>query len=71
MIPAAVATLRGRRDIGDESQGPLPVAKIVPQGATVGLISGLVGAGGDSCWCPPWFPLAVSPCQWRWGPPWW
>lgn len=46
MISAAVAMLRGRRDIGDESQGPLPVAKIVLQGATVGMISGLVGAGG-------------------------
>lgn len=46
MIMAAMAMLRGRKDIGDESQGPLPVAKIVLQGATVGMISGLVGAGG-------------------------
>ena len=46
MIAAAVAMLRGRKDIGDESAGKLPVAKIVLQGATVGLISGLVGAGG-------------------------
>jgi len=41
-----MAMLRGRRDLGDESAGPLPVVKIVLQGATVGLISGLVGAGG-------------------------
>lgn len=46
MIMAAMAMLRGRRDLPDESGGSLPVAKIVLQGATVGLISGLVGAGG-------------------------
>lgn len=46
MIAAAVAMLRGRRDVTDESRGSLPVAKIVLQGATVGTISGLVGAGG-------------------------
>lgn len=46
MIFAAMAMLRGRKDLGDESAGRLPVAKIVLQGATVGLISGLVGAGG-------------------------
>ncbi|MCW1957716.1 MAG: sulfite exporter TauE/SafE family protein [Mycobacterium sp.] len=46
MIAAAVAMLRGRRDLADESVGPLPVAKILLQGGTVGMISGLVGAGG-------------------------
>jgi len=46
MIFAAMAMLRGRKDLGDESAGSLPVAKIVLQGATVGVISGLVGAGG-------------------------
>ena len=46
MIAAAVAMLRGRRDLVDESAGPLPVAKIILQGALVGTISGLVGAGG-------------------------
>jgi uncharacterized membrane protein YfcA len=46
MITAAVAMLRGRREVGDESAGPLPIAKIVLQGAGVGIISGLVGAGG-------------------------
>lgn len=46
MIAAAVAMLRGRKDIADESSGPLPIAKILIQGATVGVISGLVGAGG-------------------------
>lgn len=46
MIAAAVAMLRGRRDLPDESAGRLPVVKIVLQGALVGTISGLVGAGG-------------------------
>lgn len=46
MIAAAVAMLRGRKDVADESAGPLPVARIAVQGATVGMISGLVGAGG-------------------------
>ena len=46
MIAAAVAMLRGRKDITDESAGQLPVVKILLQGATVGMISGLVGAGG-------------------------
>jgi uncharacterized membrane protein YfcA len=46
MIAAAVAMLRGRRDLADESEGPLPVVKIILQGAVVGTISGLVGAGG-------------------------
>lgn len=46
MIAAGVAMLRGRRDVADESAGPLPVAKIVVQGGVVGMISGLVGAGG-------------------------
>ena len=46
MIAAAVAMLRGRKDVGDESAGSLPIVKILLQGVTVGLISGLVGAGG-------------------------
>lgn len=51
MIAAALAMLRGRRDDADsgpaeQSVARLPVAKIVAQGAAVGVISGLVGAGG-------------------------
>jgi uncharacterized membrane protein YfcA len=46
MIAAAVAMLRGRRDLEDESTGPLPIARILLQGGVVGMISGLVGAGG-------------------------
>jgi uncharacterized membrane protein YfcA len=47
MIATAVAMLRGRKDISD---GPvprsLPVFKIVLEGLVVGLVTGLVGAGG-------------------------
>jgi hypothetical protein len=46
MISAAVAMLRGRRDVGDDTRGSLPVGKILLLGAAVGVISGLVGAGG-------------------------
>lgn len=46
MIAAAVAMLRGRKDVADESAGRLPVVRIAVQGAVVGMISGLVGAGG-------------------------
>lgn len=46
MIAAAVAMLRGRRDVADGAAGRVPIAKIVLLGAAVGLISGLVGAGG-------------------------
>lgn len=46
MITAAVAMLRGRRDLADESTGRLPIGKILLQGGVVGMISGLVGAGG-------------------------
>ena len=46
MIAAAIAMLHGRKDTADESAGPMPVGRIVVQGAAVGVISGLVGAGG-------------------------
>lgn len=47
MIATATAMLRGRRDLsaGDQSQS-LPVFKIVLEGLVVGLVTGLVGAGG-------------------------
>jgi uncharacterized membrane protein YfcA len=45
MIAAGVAMLRGRKDCAVADQ-PLPVARIALLGITVGLISGLVGAGG-------------------------
>ncbi|WP_101949624.1 sulfite exporter TauE/SafE family protein [Mycobacterium sp. 3519A] len=46
MIATAVAMVWGRRDIEAESVQSLPAAKIVVLGLTVGLVTGLVGAGG-------------------------
>ena len=47
LIATAIAMLRGRKNI-DASQGGhhLPVPKIVAEGLVVGLVTGLVGAGG-------------------------
>ena len=47
MIATAIAMLRGRKNI-DASEGDhhLPVPKIVAEGLAVGLVTGLVGAGG-------------------------
>ena len=47
MIATAIAMLRGRKNI-DASEGGhhLPVPKIVAEGLVVGLVTGLVGAGG-------------------------
>jgi uncharacterized protein len=46
MIAAGIAMLRGRRDTAGDRDQPLPVIKISLLGVTVGVISGLVGAGG-------------------------
>ncbi|MDY6995667.1 MAG: sulfite exporter TauE/SafE family protein [Actinomycetota bacterium] len=47
MIATAVAMLRGRKDV-DPSTAPtsLPAGKVVAEGLVVGLVTGLVGAGG-------------------------
>ena len=47
MIATAIAMLRGRKNIA-ESGGPqrIPVVKIIAEGLVVGLVTGLVGAGG-------------------------
>lgn len=47
MIATAVAMLRGRKNV-HQAQGPqrLPVPKILAEGLVVGLVTGLVGAGG-------------------------
>lgn len=47
MIATAAAMLRGRKDlsVGDQVQS-LPAFKIVLEGLVVGLVTGLVGAGG-------------------------
>ncbi|MGE0214208.1 sulfite exporter TauE/SafE family protein [Mycolicibacterium sp.] len=47
MIATAVAMLRGRRDVEAHDAGHrLPVPKILAEGLVVGLVTGLVGAGG-------------------------
>ena len=47
MIATAVAMLRGRKEISaDDTTHSLPVFKIVLEGLVVGLVTGLVGAGG-------------------------
>jgi uncharacterized protein len=46
MIATAVAMVRGRKDIEAGLPQSLPVTKIVLLGLTVGLVTGLVGAGG-------------------------
>ncbi len=47
MIATAVAMLRGRRTVDASGTGHrLPVPKIVAEGLVVGLVTGLVGAGG-------------------------
>ncbi|GAA2538250.1 sulfite exporter TauE/SafE family protein [Mycolicibacterium diernhoferi] len=47
MIATAVAMLRGRKNV-QAAEGPhrLPVPKIIAEGLVVGLVTGLVGAGG-------------------------
>ncbi len=47
MITAAIAMLRGRRERpGAGSSHAMPTAKVVLEGAGVGFVTGLVGAGG-------------------------
>ncbi|AFM15832.1 putative permease [Mycolicibacterium chubuense NBB4] len=45
MIATALAMLRGRKDSASTARS-LPVAKALPLGIAVGLITGIVGAGG-------------------------
>jgi uncharacterized protein len=47
MVATAVAMLRGRRDV-DPAKGhaELPVGRVLLDGVVVGLVTGLVGAGG-------------------------
>lgn len=46
MIATAVAMLRGRRKREGEGPTTLPLGKILIEGLVVGLVTGLVGAGG-------------------------
>jgi uncharacterized membrane protein YfcA len=47
MIATAVAMLRGRKEIGPaDPHHRIPVPKVILEGLVVGLVTGLVGAGG-------------------------
>lgn len=47
MIATAIAMLRGRKDVGPVEPGHrIPVPKVIIEGLVVGLVTGLVGAGG-------------------------
>lgn len=46
MVATAVAMLRGRKDVGAHAPQWMPVIKILSLGLAVGLVTGLVGAGG-------------------------
>lgn len=47
MIATAVAMLRGRKEVGPpDPHHRIPVPKVVAEGLVVGLVTGLVGAGG-------------------------
>ena len=62
MIAAGLAMLRGRKDrTGSDTDQPLPVVRIAALGMAVGLISGLVGAGGGFLLVPALALLAGLP----------
>lgn len=46
MVATAVAMLRGRRAAAETATRELPVAKVVAEGVVVGVVTGIVGAGG-------------------------
>ncbi|MTK01212.1 sulfite exporter TauE/SafE family protein [Micromonospora sp. CP22] len=47
MLATAAAMIRGRRDVPDAPTSPeLPLLRVVLDGTVVGLVTGLVGAGG-------------------------
>ena len=62
MIAAGLAMLRGRKETtGAHGDQPLPVVQIVVLGVAVGMISGLVGAGGGFLLVPALALLAGVP----------
>ena len=68
MIAAGLAMLRGRKDTtGADSDQRLPVVRIALLGMAVGLISGLVGAGGGFLLVPALALLGGLPMPTRGG----
>ncbi len=46
MVATAIAMLRGRKDAGPGRTTDLPVGKVLLEGVIVGVVTGIVGAGG-------------------------
>ena len=46
MVATAIAMFRGRRDTAEEGGSPQALWKVVVEGVIVGVVTGLVGAGG-------------------------
>lgn len=46
MVATSIAMLRGRRNVPSRAHSELPVFRVVLDGLVVGLVTGLVGAGG-------------------------
>lgn len=63
MITAAIAMLRGRSDADPDPAHRTPVAKTLLEGLAVGLVTGLVGAGGGFLVVPALALLAGLPMQ--------
>lgn len=60
MIVAGVAMLRARKEPGSTDR-PLPIVKVLALGAAVGMVSGLIGAGGGFLLVPALSLLAGLP----------
>lgn len=46
MVAAAIAMIRGRRGVADTAVRDVPVVRVLAQGVVIGLVAGIVGAGG-------------------------
>ncbi len=46
MVAAAIAMIRGRRGAADAAVRDVPVVRVLAQGVVIGLVAGIVGAGG-------------------------
>ena len=72
MLATAVAMLRGRRGREPEpAHAELPVGRVLLDGVVVGLVTGLVGAGGGFLVVPPWPCSAACRCPSRSAPRCW
>jgi len=63
MLATAIAMLRGREDQGSDEHPPHPLRKIIAEGLVVGVVTGLVGAGGGFLVVPALALLGGLPMQ--------